>query len=191
MFDVNTRNGSCVMAKIAGIESTAKITSTDDAPGESFAKRDFMSVAVQREVDRERGHDEHTETGPDGQRCDRLQGRGLYVESASVWQAAAGRETCQVDDQLPNASASSVCCSMACAFAEPVAGLADAERRTERNGRPSRSRFRRAMMNARAPMFAGSSCTHTKSCAFEWRANSAASSRDGNGTSCSTDTTAV
>src|SRR3954471_3837611 len=51
-----------------------------------------MSVAVQREVDRERGDHEHTETAPDRQQCDRLHGRGLYVESASVWQPAAGRE---------------------------------------------------------------------------------------------------
>ncbi len=63
---------------------------------------------------------------------------------------------------LPNASAISRACSRKCRFIEPVAGLADSGRLThdhwnEPASSPCSSRF----MYAQAPMFFGSSCTHT------------------------------
>jgi hypothetical protein len=46
-------------------------------------------------------------------------------------------------------------------LAEPVAGLAEAERLTERTRRPPQTRSRRGTTKKSAPMFAGSSCTQT------------------------------
>src|SRR6202030_3697456 len=74
-----------------------------------------------------------------------------------------------------------VFCSISCVVLEPVAGLPVAERFTEGTARPRESRSRRGNRNASAPMFAGSSCTHTNSRAFACRSISAASSGSGNG----------
>ena len=74
---------------------------------------------------------------------------------------------------------------------EPVAGLALADRFTVSTDRPCARCRMRGTTNASAPMFAGSSCTHTNSRAFAWRSISAASSASGNGYSCSRNTIAV
>ena len=81
----------------------------------------------------------------------------------------------------PSARSMSVFCSISCAFADPVAGLALAERFTVKTGRPPEIFFRRGTTNDSAPMLAGSSCTQTISLAFAWRSNSAVSSASGNG----------
>ena len=69
-------------------------------------------------------------------------------------------------DQSANASATSCRCSTSCTFAEPTAGLAEALRLTRRSVRPPRCSGRLTAMNCQAPMFIGSSCTQTTSCAF-------------------------
>src|SRR5579862_3421568 len=80
-----------------------------------------------------------------------------------------------------NASVSKVFCSNSCALAEPVAGLALAERFTERAGMSGKNVRMRGKTYESAPIFAGSSCTHTISRTFGWRAISARSSFFGNG----------
>src|SRR3984957_13994982 len=55
----------------------------------------------------------------------------------------------------------SVFCSRSCALAEPVAGLAAAERLMLSTLRSGKSLRRRGTTNESAPMLAGSSCTHT------------------------------
>ncbi len=66
------------------------------------------------------------------------------------------------DFPVVNASVSSVFCSSSCAFAEPVAGLALAERFTERTGSLVPASLRnRGKTKESAPMLAGSSCTQT------------------------------
>jgi hypothetical protein len=74
-----------------------------------------------------------------------------------------------------------VSCSIRWARAEPVAGLAEAERLTVRTWRPRAMRSMRGTTKKRAPMLAGSSCAQTMSRASEYLSSCAASSSSGNG----------
>src|SRR5262245_38492059 len=87
------------------------------------------------------------------QRVVRIRQRGDFVSHVNHLSLAV------LNQNALKASSSSVFCSISWAVWDPVEGLEEGERLTERNGPPRVMRSSCGARKFRAPMLAGSSCT--------------------------------